>query len=87
LPCFNFNVKLDELARWGGILTENLTQEEIVTQILSSNEMLRKKNENFYITNPKQNLGNLGEFLACMTSLPEDNHGTKYSFIKSEWKI
>lgn len=41
--------------------TTELTSEQIVTKLLSSNEILKKQNGNFYITNPS--IDTLGEFL------------------------
>ena len=61
-----------------------LTQEQKVTQILSSNEILKYKNDFFYNSNGIT----LGEYLR---SLPDDeiveeapvNQNTKYTFIKT----
>ena len=68
-------------------MTEDLTQEEIVTQILSSNEILRQQKNNFYISNPDQKLGNLGLFLAKLPKQPITKEITKYSFIKNSWNV
>ena len=75
-------------------MTKDLTQEEIVTKILSSNEILRKQKEKVYISNPEKNYGNLGVFLAAMakSSKKETTSQTilptsKYSFIKNSWSI
>lgn len=65
-----------------------LTSEEIVTQILSSNEILRPRKGNFYISNKNT----LGDFLK---NLPEEEiveetaveKDTKYTFITKEWHI
>ncbi|MBE7711123.1 MAG: hypothetical protein E7Z92_03175 [Cyanobacteria bacterium SIG31] len=73
-------------------MTKDLTQEEIVTQILSSNEILRKQKENFYISNPEYKLGNLGLFLSKTPQITNINQKEKdplkkYSFIRSKWYI
>ena len=65
-------------------MTEDLTQEEIVTQILSSNEILRRQKDNFYISNPNQKLGNLGLFLSNQPKLIQPEMNSKYSFIKEK---
>ena len=69
-------------------MTAELTAEEIVTNLLSSHQILKRQKENFYITNPH----NLGDFLknAPETASIEDVEPTiteKYTFIKSKWSI
>ena len=54
------------------------TNEEIVTKLLSSNEILHVKNNNAFTINP---LYNLGEFLKNVKDLPSP-YGEKYVFIK-----
>lgn len=54
------------------------TNEEIVTRLLSSNEILHVKNNNAFTTNP---LYNLGEFLKNVKDLPSP-YSEKYVFIK-----
>ena len=68
-------------------MTEDLTQEEIVTQILSSNEILRRQKEVFYISNPDQKMGNLGLFLAELPKQVEKKEISKYSFINTSNKV
>ncbi len=55
-----------------------LTSEEIVTKLLSSNEILHVKNNNTFISEP---LYNLGEFLNNVKDMPSP-YGDKYVFIK-----
>ena len=71
------------------ILEKDLTQEEIVTRLLSSNEILRTSSEKIFITNPDSNKYSLGEFLLNQkiidSKLKEPsslNESSKYSFIK-----
>ena len=70
-------------------MTAELTQEEIVTNLLSSNEIIRKNNANFYITSP----ANLGEYLnkvteECIEESITDSLSSKYTFIKDgKWKF
>lgn len=70
-------------------MTKELTQEEIVTKLLSSNEILKNtKEDNAYVTS----VVNLGEYLRTLpnessieTKKTED---TKYTFIKDGgWKF
>lgn len=69
-------------------MTAELTQEEIVTNLLSSNEILIRNKNNFYITSPS----NLSEYLEnipkevkeCAYRTPD----SKYTFIKDGgWKF
>ena len=55
-----------------------LTSEEIVTKILSKNEIIKKKDNANLITNP---IYNLGEFLENVKNSPSP-YGEKYIFIK-----
>ena len=55
-----------------------LTNEEIVTKLLSSSEILQVKNNNKFITNT---IYNLGEFLNNIKKEPSPYEG-KYIFIK-----
>ncbi len=55
-----------------------LTSEEIVTKILSKNEIIQKKDNANLITNP---IYNLGEFLENVKNSPSP-YGEKYIFIK-----
>ena len=55
-----------------------LTNEEIVTRLLSSNEILHVKNNKASISEP---LYNLGEFLKNIKDMPSP-YGEKYVFIK-----
>ena len=55
-----------------------LTSEEIVTRLLSSNEILHIKNDKKSISEP---LYDLGEFLKNVKNLPSP-YGEKYVFIK-----
>lgn len=79
-------------------LTAELTAEEIVTNLLTSQEILKRKKENFYISNG----ANLGDYLrnlpadvtdSCITSSPVLQKGKgdkviKYTFIKEGgWKF
>ena len=66
-------------------MTAELTSEEIVTRLLSSNEVLMPKKENFYISNPM--LDTLGDFLLDVEAEykeppPIETKDTKYIFIK-----
>lgn len=69
-------------------MATELTSEEIVTQILSSNEILRPKKGNFYISSKNT----LGDFLKNLppeevveeTAVEKD---TKYTFITKQWNI
>ena len=62
-------------------MTKELTSEEIVTKLLTSNEIIKNTNKtNFYMTNP---VSNLGDFLEKIVDEEiEDNKNSKYSFIK-----
>ena len=73
-------------------MTVELTQEEIVTNLLSSNEILKRNKEKFYITSPL----NLGEYLSNLpeneietkSTLNKENKNFKYTFIKDGgWNI
>ena len=79
-------------------MTAELTAEEIVTNLLSSQEILKRKKENFYISNGVS----LGDYLrelptdvtdSCITTssaLPkgEGDKAIKYTFIKEGgWKF
>lgn len=55
-----------------------LTSEEIVTRLLSSNEILHVKNNKTLISEP---LYNLGVFLKNVKDMPSP-YGEKYVFIK-----
>ncbi len=66
-------------------MTAELTSEEIVTRLLISNEVLKPKKGNFYISNPM--LDTLGDFLldaeAEYKEPPKfETKDTKYVFIK-----
>ncbi len=69
-------------------MTAELTAEEIVTNLLSSHEILKRSKENFYINSTNS----LGEYLE---NLPEETEESslvdeslaKYSFIRNKWKI
>ena len=66
-------------------MTVELSSEEIVTNLLSSNEILRQKRGNFYISNPAMNT--LGDFLLDIDEeyIPpkfEQKEVSKYKFIK-----
>ena len=60
-----------------------LTQEEIVTNLLSSQEILKRNKDNFYITSPL----NLSEYLEKLPQEealePEADSFSQYAFIKS----
>lgn len=79
-------------------MTAELTAEEIVTNLLSSQEILKRKTENFYISNGVS----LGDYLrnlpadvtdSCITHSPALPKGKgdkviKYTFIKEGgWKF
>lgn len=73
------------------MITE-LTQEEIVTNLLSSSEILKKNKEIFHLTTPL----NLGEYLnnlpeeeiETQSKLKKENKDFKYTFIKDGgWNI
>lgn len=59
--------------------TAELTSEQIVTKLLSSNEILKKQKGNFYITNPS--IDTLGEFLEEHWELPVQEI-SRFVFIK-----
>ncbi len=66
-------------------MTAELTNEEIVTRLLSSNEVLKPQKGNFYISNPM--LDTLGDFLLDIeTEYKEppsiETKDSKYVFIK-----
>ena len=60
-----------------------LTHEEIVTNLLSSQEILKRNKDNFYITSPL----NLSEYLENIPQEellePEKESFSQYAFIKS----
>lgn len=62
--------------------TAELTSEQIVTKLLSSNEILKKQKEDFYITNPA--IDTLGEFLEENWEIPviEPQETPRFVFIK-----
>ena len=65
--------------------TKELTTEEIVTNLLISNEILTPKRSSIYLSNPTRNLG---DFLQSIPNEPkETKEPSKYSFIKGSWKI
>ena len=70
-------------------MTAELTAEEIVTNILSSKEIIKDKKNNFYISNGFS----LGEYLKKMpleeiVQEPAIKEDSKYTFIdKSKWKF
>ncbi len=55
-----------------------MNQEEIVTKLLSSKEIIRVKENKLFATSP---MYNLGEFLNKIKSQPSP-YGNKYVFIK-----
>lgn len=70
-------------------MTLELTAEEIVTDLLSSHEILKRKRLNFYVSDQL----NLGEYLK---NLPQEElleeqkveeEDSKYTFIKNNWVI
>lgn len=68
-------------------MTAELTAEQIVTNLLSANEIIKPQQENFYITDEEPSLG---EFLLNQPQAEEnikDPELTKYSFIKGRWLI
>lgn len=73
-----FDVRLQESNITNGGFME-LTNEDIVTKLLSSNEILHiKKNNNMFISNP---ICNLGEFLKDIKD-PPSPYEEKYLFIR-----
>ena len=70
-------------------LTADLNTEQIVTKILTSNEILKRNNENLSITSPI----NLGDYLSNLPSEElvqntVENKPSKYTFIKEGmWKF
>jgi hypothetical protein len=65
----------------------DLTQEDIVTNLLTSNDILKPRNNKVYISNP--NINTLGEFLADIKiqyiNTPSiENDSKKYIFIKNK---
>ena len=66
-------------------MTADLTSEEIVTKLLTSNEIIKRKRGNFYISNPA--IDTLGDFLMEIpleVKTPElkSIESLKYRFIK-----
>ncbi len=66
-------------------MTAELTNEEIVTRLLTSNEVLKPQKGNFYISNPM--LDTLGDFLLDIEAEYKEppsleTKDTKYVFIK-----
>lgn len=73
-------------------MTVELTQEEIVTNLLSSSEILKRNKEIFHLATPL----NLGEYLSNLpeeeietpSKLKKENKDFKYTFIKDGgWNI
>lgn len=71
-------------------MSPELTSEEIVTNLLSSHEILKKSKENFYITSP----ANLGDYLNNLpkpketSPEPPEKFDSRYTFIKNgDWKF
>lgn len=69
-------------------MSAELTQEEIVTKLLTSNEIIVKNKVNHFITTPL----NLGEYLNNLPTVTEDfvnrTPNSKYSFIrKGGWNF
>lgn len=62
--------------------TAELTSEQIVTKLLSSNEIIKRQKGNFYITNPA--IDTLGEFLKEHWEVPEfvPKEISRFVFIK-----
>ena len=64
-----------------------LTTEEIVTDLLSSHQILKREDGNFYISN----IYNLGDFLNSIPKEPINDSVSedkiKYTFIKNRWEI
>lgn len=66
-------------------MTADLTSEQAVTRLLTSNEIIKHKKNNFYISNPK--LDTLGDFLMeipleIKTPELKSIESLKYRFIK-----
>ena len=66
-------------------VTAGLTNEEIVTRLLTANEVLKPKKGNFYISNPT--LDTLGDFILDIETeykepLSIEAKDTKYIFIR-----
>lgn len=66
------------------IVTAELTSEQIVTNLLSSNEIIKPTNSNFYFKNPGVNLGDylLNVSKDIKKSPVETTEDSKYVFIK-----
>lgn len=74
-------------------MTAELTAEEVVTKLLTSNQILKPSN-NYYFTKPVSNLGeylinnpeedSLEDFDIEILKEPPENE--RYSFIKGSWK-
>lgn len=62
--------------------TAELTSEQVVTKLLSSNEILKIQNGNFYISNPA--IDTLGDFLIDNWKPPviEEKEVSRFVFIK-----
>ena len=75
-------------------MTAELTAEEVVTKLLTSNQILKPTKKNLYISNPVSNLGeflinnpeenSLEDFVIEILKEPPENE--RYSFIKGSWK-
>lgn len=66
-------------------MTAELTQEDIVTKLLTSNEVLKPQKGNFYISNPM--LDTLGDFLLdideeYISAPKQESECSKFVFIK-----
>ena len=83
-------------------MTLELSAEEIVTKLLSSNEVIKAKSENKYISYQDIELGKYsmrlenGSELAPSLTLPlgegikepsENSESSKYSFIRGKWVV
>ena len=69
-------------------MTVELSAEEIVTNLLSEQQILKQSKSNFYITNQ----GSLGEFLKhpqedSNITILQNEALNKYRFIKNKWVI
>ena len=62
------------------LTTAELTSEEIVTRLLTSNQILKKQDSDYCITNPGVNMP-LGEILASEAAYNAPVNKGKYTFI------
>ena len=66
-------------------MTAELTAEEIVTSLLSSNEILNPTDYKLFNSNLSSNLGKI--LLKTNRNNNDNSHNSKYTFINGKWEI